>query len=111
VRGPLSRGQHINCPTCWESKPGQDIYTRNQRGVAISESKRASREWREEHPLAKWDIEWHREAVLPGLEGVPLSAIVAACGVAKSTASAIRSGKSVPAERHWQSLKLLGAVG
>jgi CRISPR-associated endonuclease Cas1 len=106
--GPLSRGQHVNCPRCWESKPGQDIYTRNQRGAAISESKRASREWREAHPLEERDVEWYRRSVLPELEKVPLSVIVSACGVAKSTASAIRAGKSVPPERHWPALAVLG---
>jgi hypothetical protein len=30
-----------------------------------------------------------------------------ACGVAKSTVSEIRSGKRVPAERHWEVLKAL----
>lgn len=105
--GPLSRGQHVNCPRCWESKPGQDIHTRNQRGAAISESKRASREWRDAHPREERDVEWYRESVLPGLERVPLSRIAAACGVAKSTTSAVRSGKRVPAERHWATLACL----
>lgn len=108
--GPLSRGQHVNCPTCWENIPGQDIQARKQRGAAISESKRASREWRKEHPLGVRDVDWYRESVLPGLERVPLSAIVRACGVAKSTASSIRSGKAVPHGRHWKALSALAAV-
>jgi hypothetical protein len=45
--------------------------------------------------------------ILPGLEGVTLSRIMEACGVAKSTASAIRSGTRVPKERHWEALSRL----
>lgn len=103
--GALSRGQHVHCPSCWESLPGQDIQTRKRRGQAIAESKREGRRWREEHPLVKRDPEEFRRSFLPGLQGVPLSKIMEACGVAKSTASAIRSGKRVPAERHWGTLR------
>lgn len=105
--GPVSRGQHVHCPSCWESLPGQDIQTRKRRGASISKSKREGRRWREEHPLVKRDPEEFRRSILPGLQGVPLSEIMRACGMAKSTASAIRSGKSVPAERHWDALKEL----
>jgi CRISPR-associated endonuclease Cas1 len=99
--GPLARGQHVRCPACWEGTAGQDIQTRRKRGAAISESKRASRKWKEEHPLEVRDVEWYRESILPTLKSVPLSTIMRACGVAKSTASRIRSGKSIAAERHW----------
>ena len=108
--GPLARGQHVNCPNCWEWQPGQDIQTRSKRGVAISESKVESRRWREEHPLEGRDPEEFRRSILPGLESVPLSRIMKTCGVAKSTASAIRSGKRVPAERHWGQLLTLGQL-
>ncbi len=105
--GPLSRGQHVNCPACWESLPGQDLLTRKQRGSAISEKKRENSRWREGHP-EKMNPEEFREKILPGLQGVPLSKIMETCDVAKSTASAIRSGKRVPAERFWEPLKSLG---
>jgi CRISPR-associated endonuclease Cas1 len=105
--GPLSRGQHINCPECWKSLSGQDFQTRKDRGRAISESKRVSREWREAHPLEERDPEKFRQSILPGLQGVTLSKIMQACDVSKSTASVIRSGKLVPAERHWSRLAAL----
>jgi len=105
--GPLSRGQHVNCPDCWESLSGQDIQTRKDRGRAISESKRVSREWREAHPLEERDPEKFRQSILPGLQGVSLSKIMQACDVSKSTASVIRSGKLVPAVRHWSRLAAL----
>lgn len=107
--GQLLRGQHVNCPTCWSFISGQDFYTRKTRGEAISRSKESNGRWREEHPQ-KGDPEVYRREVLPGLEGVPLSRIMDACEVAKSTASAIRSGKTVPAERHWDKLLVLGTA-
>jgi hypothetical protein len=105
--GPLSRGQHVNCPQCWESLPGHDFSTRSNTGKAISKSRGDSRAWREAHPSERGDPKWYQESVLPGLQNVPLSRIMGACGVAKSTASAIRSGKQVPAERHWETLDRL----
>jgi uncharacterized Zn finger protein (UPF0148 family) len=105
--GPLTRDQHVNCPTCWESLAGQDFSTRKRRGEAIAKARGASSRWRAEHPGEKGDSEWYRKAVLPGLHEVPLSRIMEACGVAKSTASAIRSGQRVPAERHWETLSAL----
>jgi hypothetical protein len=104
--GQLLRGQHVNCPTCWSSTSGQDFYTRKKRGEAISRSREEERRWREKHPLRR-DPEVFQREVLPGLEGVPLSRIMVACGVAKSTASAIRSGNRVPMERHWEKLRSL----
>lgn len=98
--GPLSRDQHVNCPDCWESLAGQDFSTRKRRGEAIAKARGASSRWRVEHPNENGDPEWYWESVLPGLAGLPLSQIMEACGVAKSTASAIRSGKRLPAERH-----------
>ena len=109
--GPLSRGSHVRCPQCWESLPGQDFQTRNQRGVAISEKKALERQWREAHPGERGDPEEYRRSILPGLEGVTLSQIMRACGVAKSTASVIRSGKLVPAQRHWEALGQIGPEG
>jgi CRISPR-associated endonuclease Cas1 len=102
--GPLSRGQQVNCPACWERQSGQDFLTRSQRGAAISKSKAESRKWRAEHPGEGGDPEEFRQSILPGLHDVTLSEIMRACGVSKSTASTIRSGKTVPSERHWDQL-------
>ncbi len=106
--GPLSRGSHVRCPQCWESHPGQDFQTRNQRGAAISEKKALERQWREAHPGERGDPEEYRRLVLPGLRGIILSEIMRACDVSKSTASMIRSGKLVPAQRHWEALGQIG---
>jgi hypothetical protein len=108
--GPLGRDQHVNCAACWESLAGQDFSTRKRRGEAIAKARGASSRWKVEHPGEKGDPEWYRESILPGLAGLPLSRIMGACGVAKSTASAIRSGKRVPAERHWEALQFITKV-
>ena len=105
--GPLARGSHVRCPQCWESHSDQDIQTRKRRGVAIAEARALEKKWRGEHPGEKGDPEVYRSEVLPGLAGVPLSRIMEVCGVAKSSASAIRSGKRVPHERHWGALEEL----
>jgi hypothetical protein len=46
-----------------------------------------------EYPGQKGDPEEYLRAILPGLQGVTLPRIMEACGVAKSTASMIRSGR------------------
>jgi CRISPR-associated endonuclease Cas1 len=105
--GPLSRTRHVRCPQCWESQFDQGINLRKRRGQAIAVAKGKEREWKEGHPGEKRDPKEYLGYILPGLKEVPLSRIMAACGVAKSTASAIRSGKLVPAERHWTELQQL----
>jgi hypothetical protein len=44
------------------------------------------------------------------LAGVKLREIMDACGVAKSSASEIRSGRHLPALRHWPALAELAGV-
>jgi CRISPR-associated endonuclease Cas1 len=106
--GRLLRGQHVNCPSCWETLAGQDFSTRKNRGDAISRAREEERKWREARP-SKGDPEVYLREILPGLERITLSQIMGACGVAKSTASAIRSGGRVPHERHWEALAQLGS--
>ena len=107
--GQLSRGQHVHCPKCWESQPGQEEQIRAKRGAAISNSKQVSKAWRESHPEGRVDLETYLTEILPMLQEVTLSTIMKACGVSKSTASTIRSGKFVPAERHLAALRNLSA--
>jgi hypothetical protein len=102
--GSLLRGQHLRCSQCWESIPDEVLSVRKKRGEGIAPAREEERAWRVEHPGERGDPDKYRTDILPGLEGIPLSRIMEACGVAKSTASAIRSGKRVPAERHWEGL-------
>lgn len=60
-------------------------------------------QWKAEHPHANADPEAF-EPIRACLATVKLSAIVAACGVSKATASAWRSGRYVPPVRHWNAL-------
>ena len=48
--------------------------------------------------------------ILKGLAAVKLRKIMAACSVSKSTASMIRSGKHLPAARHWEALRELSQL-
>jgi len=102
--GPLSRDRHRRCPTCWEHQPGQDQRTRRRRGAAIAETRAELERWKTEHPGAQADPDMFRTEILPRLARVKLAEIMDVCGVAKSTASMIRSGKHVPALRHWDQL-------
>lgn len=107
--GPLARGVHRRCPTCWDHQTGQDSATRRARGEAITAALAERTSWKAEHPEASGDADWYRAVVLPGLAPVKLAAIMDATGVAKSTASGIRSGRRLPALRHWPILaKLAG---
>jgi CRISPR-associated protein Cas1 len=56
------------------------------------------------------DPEWFSREVLPRLGAVKLSAILAACGVNKSTASSWRRGKTAPRASHWPALAELVGV-
>jgi CRISPR-associated endonuclease Cas1 len=108
--GPLSRTRHVRCPQCWESQFDQGIEMRKRRGKAIAVAKGKEREWKEGHSGERRNPEEYLRDINPGLKDVPLSRIIAACGVAKSTASVIRSGKLVPAERHWEALAELARI-
>ena len=71
--------------------------------------------WKAEHPHANADPEAF-EPIRAGLAAVKLSAtvklsaIVAACGVSKSTASAWRAGRYAPPLRHWGRLEQLATT-
>lgn len=80
---------------------------RAKRGGAISASKQASKRWQDEHPGKRGDPKVFRETILPGLATCRLSEIMEACGMPKSTASYVRSGKQIPAMRHWPALERL----
>lgn len=108
--GRLERERHKRCPTCWALQPGQSNETRAHRGRAIAATRAELESWKAAHPDAVADPSRFAEAVLPGATKVKLSEIMAACGVAKSTASMIRSGRYVPALRYWAALGALVGV-
>jgi hypothetical protein len=108
--GKLNRSRHVRCPTCWALQPGQATATRESRGRAIAASREELERWKAEHAGEVGDPTVFARSILPGLAKVKLSEIMAACGVAKSTASMIRSGRHVPALRHWEALAELSAL-
>ncbi len=87
--------------------PGQRRQARQQRGQAIAATRAKLEAWRAEHADEQFDPEHYKRDILPGLATVPLPAIMAACGIAKATASTIRSGKRIPPARHWDALARL----
>jgi CRISPR-associated protein Cas1 len=101
---PLERKRHLRCPTCWASQPGQDEETRRKRGRAIAASRAELERWKSENRDARTDPETFRRQILPGLQLLKLAEIMQATGMAKSSASMVRSGTRVPALRHWNAL-------
>ena len=106
---PLSRPRHVRCESCWEHQPGQSREARRRRGRSIAMARSELERWKAEHPHANADPAAF-ESIRDGLATVKLSAIVAACGVSKGTASAWRAGRYVPPLRHWQALAELTGV-
>ena len=104
--GPLARSRHVRCPACWERQPGQTRDARKRRGRSIAMARSELERWKAEHPHANADPEAF-EPIRAGVANVTLSAIVAACGVSKATASAWRAGRYVPPVRHWEALATL----
>jgi hypothetical protein len=102
--GQLSRDRHQRCPTCWAAQPGQGETTRRKRGRAIAASRVELERWKAEHPGAAADPETFWREILPGLQKRKLTEIMAATGMAKSSASSVRAGIRVPALRHWSAL-------
>jgi hypothetical protein len=98
------------CPSCGVLLPGFDAESRKRRGRAIASTRAELERWRAEHPDAQASPEEFQELILPGLSRVQLRQIMAALGCAKSTASMIRSGRHVPALRHWPALAGLAGV-
>jgi CRISPR-associated endonuclease Cas1 len=102
---PLARARHVRCPDCWDAQPGQDVETRQQRGRAIAEARVKLEVWKTGPDVIPADTDF--EVIRSGLADVPLRVIMEACGVAKSTASAMRAGRYTPARRHWAALEQL----
>jgi CRISPR-associated endonuclease Cas1 len=103
----VERARHLRCPHCWAAQPGQDEETRRKRGRAIAASRAELERWKSTNPDARSDPEAFRHEILPGLQGVKLTDIMNATGMAKSSASMTRSGTRVPAVRHWDALARL----
>ena len=115
---PLPRSRMRNCPECYAELPGQDPEARARRGQAIAATRAELEAWRAERPgapgpgcpLDPAQANRFRDLVLPRLAGVRLREIMAVLGVAKSSASEIRSGRHLPALWHWPALAELAGV-
>lgn len=103
---PLNRSRHVYCEHCWDETPGQSRETRRRRDRAIAASVQANRSHDAVHGTERAD----REAFAPireSLAGVKLTAIMAATGLSKTSASMVRAGRTVPHVRHWKALSAL----
>jgi len=107
---PVGSARRVRCDACIGADPSQSPGLRQSRARAISSRRRAEAGWSAHHPAGPLDPTWWEQTLHPALAGLPLPAIIAATGVAKSTASEWRSGKHVPHPMHWETLADLAGV-
>jgi len=108
--GPLTRPRHVRCEACWSKTPTQSREVRRRRGRAIAASVAGVHDWRTEHPNSERPPAEAFAPIRERLAGVKLAEIMAATGLAKSSASQVRSGRTVPHVRHWSALARLAGV-
>lgn len=65
---------------------------------------RANREWENSNNPIELNIDFHKE-ILPSLQALTLSEIMATTGLSLRYCSLIRRGLTVPHPRHWSRLK------
>jgi CRISPR-associated endonuclease Cas1 len=91
LTGPSGRpSRQVRCESCWDAAPGQGSSQRRQRGRSIAASRAETEAWRAEHRGQQARPE-DFAPIRAGLAKVRLVEIMLAAGVAKSTASMIRS--------------------
>jgi CRISPR-associated endonuclease Cas1 len=105
--GIVTNQRHVRCDDCIAADPSQAPEVRSRRGEAIAARKRALAEWERSHPGIVYDPEMFQRDILPGLQGVKLSDIVAATGLSKGYASNVRAGKWTPHVSTWPALARL----
>jgi hypothetical protein len=104
--GPVTNPQASRCPACQGNDPRQAGAVRASRGLAISRARARDAEL----SVAGFDSPGAWEPVRASLSTVGLCAIMARCGVSKSTAWSWKTGRTTPAPVHWRSLAELGAL-
>jgi CRISPR-associated endonuclease Cas1 len=88
--------------------PSQTGEAAEKRRDTMKQRRREEAAWDKAHPDVEVDEEVFRSEILPGLQGLPLSTLVAATGLSQQYCSLIRRGLKVPHPRHWESLRTLG---
>lgn len=106
----VTEARRVRCERCIAADPRQTPALRASRAQAISGRRQAEAGWNVHHPAGLTDPAWWEQTLCPALAGLPLPAIIAATGVAKSTASGWRSGRHVPHPMHWATLAGLAGV-
>ncbi len=107
--GQVDNPRRVHCEACIAKDPRQTPQLRQSRARAISSRRQAEAGWSAHHPAGPVDTTWAKESLLPALRGMRLAEIVAATGVAKSTASGWRK-RTIPHPMHWSSLAQLVGV-
>jgi CRISP-associated protein Cas1 len=103
---PVPNAKRVRCDTCVATDPRQTAEVRGRRSRAIAARRAADRAWTAGGGEGDYDPgDWGTIQV--GLQGLKLTDIMAATGLSKSFASAVRSGKHRPHMSHWATLAQL----
>jgi len=105
--GSVTERHRVRCDACIDKDPRHTPTLRATRAAAISRRRQAEAAWVEATGGGSADPEEFVRTIMPRLQGVPLAAIVAACGVSKASASNWRTGRRRPHPSHWRSLTAL----
>lgn len=87
--------------------PSQTGEATEKRRAVMTQRRREEAEWNAAHVDRIADESIFRTEILPTLQGLSLSTIVAATGLSQQYCSLIRRGLKVPHTRHWPSLSAL----
>lgn len=104
--GEVAESHHVRCPACQARDPRQTPEIRGRRGRAIAGARAREQAWSAAGGAGALDPALWPE-IQPKLASLPLSEIVAACQVAKSTASSWRAGHTQAHPGHWPALQAL----
>ena len=85
-------------------------YSRSAWAAAIAARRRTLREWEQSNAGAVYDPDVFRREILPRLGDVRLTEIMAAAGMSKSLASAVRRGRYTPHVSTWGALARLVGI-
>lgn len=90
--------------------PAHSTEANRRRGEKVATAQKALRQWDAVHEDAA-DPEVFQREILPGLQGVSLTAMAKATGLSEGYCSFVRRGIKVPHLRHWETLRLLAGAG
>src|SRR5262249_20974723 len=82
-----------------------------RRSASISRRRQELKRWEQEHGREQLDPEMFAREILPRIQQLPLSDLMAATGLSLRYVSEIRGGERVPHPRHWPAFRAVVEPG